>query len=57
MVLNDQQCAEFEALTVPLLKFLCENFHPHVSVVVTPTTAELLEGCFSVGEVLDYVRD
>ena len=44
MILTDQQRSEFETLTRPLLKFLCENCHPHVSVIVTPTNAELLEG-------------
>lgn len=57
MILTEEQQAEFETLTRPLLKFLCENCHPHVSVLVTPTTAELLEGCCSIGEVMDYVRD
>lgn len=32
---------EFEKLAVPLMKFLAYNYHPHVSVVLTATTAEL----------------
>lgn len=57
MILNEQQRAEFDTLCRPLLKFLCENCHPHVSVIVTPTNAELLEGCCSTGVIMDYVRD
>ena len=57
MIFTKEQQAEFEALTRPLLKFLNDNCHPHVSVVVTTTTAELLEGVCSIGEVFDYVRD
>lgn len=48
---------EFEALARPLIKWLCENCHPHVSVIVTPTNAELLEGACSTGQILDYIRD
>lgn len=57
MILNKQQRAEFDTLCRPLLKFLCENCHPHVSVIVTSTNAELLEGCCSTGVIMDYVRD
>ena len=44
----------FEALTKPLIKWLCENRHPHYTVVVTPTSAELCEGemAFSTEEFL-----
>lgn len=38
------------------MRYLCENFHPHVTVVVTPTTAEL-----SVGHIAfntdEFVKD
>lgn len=49
--------AEFEEITRPVLKFLCENYHPHVSVIITPTTAVLYEGELSIGEINDYVVD
>lgn len=48
---------QFETAARPLIKWLCENRHPHHSVIVTPTGAELLEGVVSTGEVLDYVKD
>lgn len=48
---------EFEELARPLMKWLCEHCHPHVTVIITPTTAELLEGVGSLGEILDYVQD
>lgn len=57
MKLTDKQRIEFEEASRPLLKFLCDNCHPHVSVIVTPTNAELLEGSCSTGPILDYVRD
>ena len=48
---------KFEELARPMIKYLCENYHPHVSVIITPTTAELLEGLKSVGVIDDYIRD
>ena len=43
MVSHAQQ-DEFKALCDPLIKWLNDNFHPHVSVIVTPTSAELSSG-------------
>ena len=57
MILTEQQRTEFEDVARPLIKFLCENCHPHVTVIVTPTNAELLEGMCSTGKIMDYVRD
>lgn len=47
----------FEELARPLIKYLCENYHPHVTIIITPTSAELLEGLKSIGNVDDYIRD
>ena len=40
----------------PLLRYLAENHHPHVTVIVTCTSAELLEGVMSV-QTTEYIRD
>jgi hypothetical protein len=47
----------FQELVRPLLQHLCEEYHPHVAVMITPTSAVLYEGMLSTGEVLDFVRD
>ncbi len=39
---------KFEELTLPLVTYLQENFHPHVKVIVTPRHAELVEGLQSL---------
>lgn len=44
MNFTEEQKDEFEKLTKQVMKFLCDNFHPHVSVIVDPTHAEILEG-------------
>lgn len=48
---------EFTELARPLMKWLCDNYHPHVIVTVTPTSAELSEGIMHTGQILDYVHD
>lgn len=54
---NKDKLKEFELLARPMIKYLCENHHPHVSVIITPTNAELLEGQMSTGQILEYIRD
>ena len=48
---------KFEELARPMIKYLCENYHPHVTVIITPTSAELYEGLKSTGYIDDYIRD
>lgn len=54
---NQDKVKEFEQLARTMIQYLCENYHPHVAVVITPTNAELLEGKMSTGKIMDYVRD
>ena len=55
--MNDEKRKSFDEVARPMIKWLCENVHPHHSVIVTPTGAELLEGSATTGRVLDYVQD
>lgn len=48
---------EFEKISRAMMKFLNETCHPYVSVIITPTDAELLEGVCGTGQILDYVKD
>ncbi len=34
----------------PLIEYLCENHNPHVTVIVTSTSVELLGGMISIPE-------
>lgn len=56
MRLTDEQRDEFERLVRPLVKWLNDNTHPHASVVITPTSAEVLEG-IAVVRTTEYVKD
>jgi len=41
----------------PLLKYLCENHHPHVTCIVTGTSIKLLKGICSAPKIYDFVKD
>ena len=40
----------------PMMKYLCENYHPHVTVIIDGTRAELVEG-LKTAQCDDYIRD
>lgn len=46
----------FEAAARPLIKYLAENHHPHTTVIIDSTRAELLEGQ-AVIKTEEYLRD
>lgn len=56
MILKEEQLAQFKEASKPLVKFLCDNFHPHVTVIVGPAGAELLEGSCTV-KIEEFIRD
>lgn len=55
--MNREEQLQFEEVVRPVIKWLCENCHPHHTIIITPTNAELLEGSCSTGTILDYVKD
>jgi len=48
---------EFKEVCKPLIKYLCDNYHPHVTIIVTPTGAELMEGLVGTGLITEFVKD
>lgn len=54
---NKIKIAELQKAAEPLLKYLCEKHHPHVTCIVTGTTIELLEGKISIPKIFDFVKD
>lgn len=44
MILTKEQVQELELLSKPLIKFLNENFNPHVKIIITPDSSEILSG-------------
>jgi len=57
MIFTTEQRKEFEQIVRPVIQFLNDNYHPHTQIIVTPTSAELTEGVYSTGQILDYVKD
>ena len=55
--MGNSKSEEFEELARPMIKWLCDNYHPHVIVVITPTSAELNEGVLCIGTINDYLKD
>lgn len=56
MTLTEQQREEFESITRPVIEWLNKNCHPHITVTIEPTRAELSEGVFSF-PTNDYLTD
>ena len=56
MILSEEQKKEFEAIVRPLIKWLNDNCHPHVTVVADCSHAELSEGVNSFATE-DYWKD
>ena len=56
MILTTEQRAAFAAASEPLMKWLSETCHPHTTVLLTSTRAELVEGV--MGHVTDkFIKD
>ena len=43
-LLSHVETNDFESACRPLMKYLCENYHPHMKVIVEGNCAVLLEG-------------
>ncbi len=54
--MTELQKARFEEKAKDLMKWLCENGHPHMTIVITPTSAELLEGAIGI-QTNEFVTD
>ena len=55
--MSEQQKKEMEDAARPLIKYLAENHHPHVTAIVTSTSIELLEGLMNSPNITDYLAD
>ncbi|MDC2300395.1 hypothetical protein [Bacteroides stercoris] len=54
---NKKKLAELKEATKPLIKYLCENYHPHVTAIVTPTSVEVMEGLQAVLNITEFIVD
>lgn len=56
MILAEDQKEEFEKVIEPAIKWLNDNCHPHVKIIVTTTDAEIVEGV-SMHITHEFVKD
>ena len=54
---NDRKLAELKEAAGPLIKYLCENYHPHVTAIVTPTSVEVMEGVQAASDITEFTVD
>ena len=54
--MTKEQMKEFEALARPVIKYLNDNHHPHTTVIITPDSAEIMEG-LAAFPIKDYIKD
>lgn len=54
---NKKKLEELKEAAKPLIKYLCENHHPHVTAIVTPTSVEVLEGIQTVPNITEFIVD
>lgn len=55
----EESVAEFEEIARMMMKHLGngKKYHPHHTVIITNSTAELVEGKKALKQVMDYVPD
>lgn len=54
---KQERCEKLKEAALPLIKLLNEEYHPCVTVIVTPTSVELMEGLCAVPKIYDFVKD
>ena len=54
--MTEKQKTEFYKKAKDMMEWLCENGHPHMSILITPTTAEILEGVMAM-QINEFVKN
>jgi hypothetical protein len=56
MIVTKEQIEEFEKVCRPVIKWLNDNCHPHITAVIDCGSAELVEGVRRIVNE-DYIKD
>ena len=56
MVLTEKQQNEFETAARPLIEWLNKNCHPHVTAIIGPGRAELLDESMYTKLTREFIR-
>jgi hypothetical protein len=56
MILTPQQRMELEAVSLPVIKWINENIHPHAIVIVSNASAEVFEASARI-QTYEFIPD
>lgn len=56
MILTKPQIDEIEKLSEPLVKFMCDNFHPHTQIIIEVDGVHIYEGLAGI-PVTKFIKD
>ena len=54
--MNGKQREDFIKLSTELIKWLCENGHPNMTILITSESAELVEGLLAI-HTTEFIKD
>jgi len=54
--MDNKKLTELLEVSKPLIKYLAENHHPHVTAIVTSDMVELLEGLMTA-RTSEFIKD
>lgn len=57
VVNKEEKLKELEEISKPVIKYLCNNYCPHTTIIITPTSVEVLESIQSVPNINEFIVD
>ncbi len=54
---RSEELERLKEAATPLIKYLNDNHHPHVTCIVTSTSVELLEGVMVYPKIYEFIKD
>jgi hypothetical protein len=54
---TEKKFADLREAALPLIKYLAENHHPHVTAIVENNSVELVEGLMRIPNINDFIQD
>ena len=53
---TEEQREEFDKMAKPLIKWLNDNGHPHMKIIIDPSSYEVVSGEFAT-QTFEFVKD
>jgi len=55
--IEEELLKDLKSSSLFLIKYLCENYNPHVTAIITPSSIEVLESKESMPKIYDFILD